>query len=272
PAAAASARTASTVTPAIVTRFCRPRSPLTIVIARRRTRSTDDRNSMRAVLAAPSTGGAAIRTTSAPSRSPANPVFAARGTTRISSCTPSVVEAIAAPGRAGRVNRRRLSRDLARTVCRLGVLGRSRAVDQDAFVAVAGILLADELERVAQGLDVGLDGRLDVLALQLGPVDLGVDVFEARLGPLEQQLRSALGLAHHALRFGVGGADDPPRFDVGGRLDVVGHLLRGHHRGAEVLLVFTVMIERRFHADEVLTDPIGLAQRLLVVVGHRGEK
>src|SRR5207248_868341 len=219
------------------TGFRRPRSPLTIRIARRGTRSDEARKSMRASFAAPSTGGAATRTTSAPPRSPAASVFFARGTTRIVIST--------------------LSNHLARrggvgAGLELDLLDEARPVHQDPLLALARFLLADELERVAQRLDARLDRRLDVLALELEAVDLALDVLEPRLRFLEQQLRSALGLAHDALRVGVGRGHDPAAFGVGISLDIVRQLLRRHHRRLQVALVLAVLVEHRLHAHEVL--------------------
>src|ERR1051326_7209725 len=161
-----SVRTWSLVTPEIATRFRRPRSPLTIRTARRGRRSEAARKSMRASFAAPSTGGAATRTTNAPPRSPAASVFFARGTTRI---------AIS-----------RLSNHLARRRrvggggLELDLLDEARTVQDHPLFALARFLLADELERVAQRLDARLVRYLDVLALELEAVDLALDVLQTR--------------------------------------------------------------------------------------------
>ena len=59
---------------------------------------------------------------------------------------------------------------------------------------------------------------------------------------------------------------------VGGGFDVVRQLLRRHHRRLQILLVLAVLVQHRLHAHEVLAEPIGFAQRLLVVVGNRRKK
>ena len=74
-------------------------------------------------------------------------------------------------------------------------------MEQDPLVALVRFLFADELERVAQGLNRRLDRRLDVLALELQAVDAALNVFEPRLGLLEQQIGAPFGLAHDALGF-----------------------------------------------------------------------
>ena len=134
-------------------------------------------------------------------------------------------------------------------------------MEQDLVVALARFLLAHEVERVAQRRDVGFDRGLDVLALQLEAVDLALDVLEARLRLLEQQIGAAFRLA-----------DDAPRLVLGVGLDVVRQLLRRHQRVLQVLLVLAVLGEHRLHAHQILAQAVGLAQRLLVVVGDRGEK
>ena len=134
-------------------------------------------------------------------------------------------------------------------------------MEEDLFVAIALFLLAHEVERVAERLDRRLDRRLDVFALQLEAVDLALNVFEARFGFLEKDLR---------LRFGV--ADESLSFFFGVLPDVVGELLRGHERIAQVALGFAVFVQHRFHPRQVLAQPIGFAQRLLVVVGDGGQK
>ena len=72
----------------------------------------------------------------------------------------------------------------------LGRLGVARAMEQDLLVALSVLLLADELERVAQSLNGRFDRRLDVAALELQAVDFALDVFEPRLRLVEKQLRA----------------------------------------------------------------------------------
>src|SRR5262245_26467151 len=152
-----------------------------------------------------------------------------------------------------------LASHAARTVP--GLRRSRRQGVEDAIVAVARVLLAHELERVAERLDRRFDRRLDVAALQLEAVDLALDVGEPRLGLVEGQLGSALRLAQNALRF-----------VLGVRLDLVGQLLRGDERRLERPLVLAVLVDDRFHAHHVLADAVGVAQRLLVVLGHGGEE
>src|ERR1700736_6308654 len=73
-------------------------------------------------------------------------------------------------------------------------LQMTRAMEEDLVVALPGFLVADEFERVAQRLNRGLDRDLDVLALQLHSVDFALDVLEARLRPVEKQIRPTLGV------------------------------------------------------------------------------
>src|SRR5206468_3491441 len=159
-------------------------SPLTICTARFGTPSARARKATSASFAAPSTGGATTRTTSAPSRSPEISVFLARGMTRTFSST----------------------NDFARRVgvARLARVRVARAVEQDAVVAFARFLLAYELERVPQRGNARLDRRLDVLALQAEAVDLALNVLEPGLRLLEQHVGPPLGLADDALGLVLG--------------------------------------------------------------------
>jgi len=75
----------------MTTRFWRLRSPLMIWILRFGMLRAVAKNAMTASLAAPSTGAAATRSSSAPSRVPAQPVRPARGMTRTSISTPAPV-------------------------------------------------------------------------------------------------------------------------------------------------------------------------------------
>src|SRR5205809_156709 len=86
--------------------------------------------------------------------------------------------------------------------------GTRSASAKDAIVALAQFLLADELERVAQRRDARLDRRLDVPALQLEAVDFALDVLQAGLRFLEEQIRSTLGFTQEALAVRFRGADD----------------------------------------------------------------
>src|SRR5437867_11833686 len=113
---------------------------------------------------------------------------------------------------------------------------------------VAGVLLTDVLERVAQCLDRRLDRRLHVTPLELQTVDLTLDVLEPRLGLLEQQLRAPFGVTNEALRFVLPAG-----------LDVVGKALRRDQRRLETALVFTVLVEQLFQTLVFATEPVRLA-------------
>src|SRR6185295_1457099 len=224
---------------------------------------------MRASLAAPSTGGAATRTTSALPRVPVHSVFLARGMTRTSISTPATVSRISAGPldrlRAGPSTGSGQGLSAARRV-KLGVVeelldGEPRPVQQDLVLALAHLLLADELERVPQRRDRRFDRRLGVSSLELEAVDLALDVFEARLRLLQQQIGSPFGLA-----------DDPPGFQLGVGLDLVRKLLRRRQCALQVLLVLAVLDHRRFQPHEVLSELVRFTQRLLVVVGHGGHE
>src|SRR6185312_2237526 len=132
---------------------------------------------------------------------------------------------------------------------------------EDLVVVVALFLLADVVERVAERLDGRLDRGLDVAPFQLHAVDLALDVLEARLRAIEQQLRTAFGVAHDAVGFLLRGA-----------LQIFRQLLRGHERRSQVLLVLAMFGEHGFHAREVLPQAVGLTQGLLVVVGDGGQE
>ena len=58
------------------------------------------------------------------------------------------------------------------------------------------------------------------------------------------------------------------RFLLGVLADLVGQALRGEQRVAEVPLVLAVLGDHRFEPQQFLVQPVGLAERLLVVVGH----
>jgi len=53
---------------------------------------------------------------------------------------------------------------------------------------------------------------------------------------------------------------------------VVGQALGGHQRGLQVLFVLAVLAEGGFHPPEVLTQAVGFAQGLFVVVGDSDQE
>ncbi len=67
-------------------------------------------------------------------------------------------------------------------------------------------------------------------------------------------------------------ADDPLAFLLGLFLHVVRQPLRRQEGVAQGLLALAVFVEDRFHLGELLAELIGLAERLLVVVGDRDQK
>src|SRR5947207_7642159 len=156
-----------------------------------------------------------------------------------------------------------LADDLARRVL-VGVVRRidvAWAMEQDLLVAVAGLLFAHVVERVAQGLDRRLDRGLDILTLQLQSVDLALDVLETRGRLFEQQIRSSFGVAH-----------DPLRILLGMLPDVVGELLRRHQRVVQAFFVTKMLGDRGLGANQLLAQAVRFAKGLFVIVGHRGEK
>src|SRR5262249_37829603 len=90
-APANAARTDAASTPATETSLSRPEAPRTSRTAEGGTPSARPRKRASASFAAPSTGGALSRTTSAPCRTPASPSFAARGCTRTRSVVPEAL-------------------------------------------------------------------------------------------------------------------------------------------------------------------------------------
>ena len=98
-----------------------------------------------------------------------------------------------------RSGRRRDRRDLGLERLRGISFLVARTVQQQPFLAIPSILLAHELERIAQRLNRRFDGRLDVPALQFQTIDFPLHVLEARLRLFEQQIRSALRFAYDPL-------------------------------------------------------------------------
>src|SRR5262249_20022151 len=177
------------------------------------------RNATSAAFAAPSTGGAASRTTRRPSRSPPNSLFLARGITRMSRT--SIIPC------AGSAD------DLP---------------EHGTLFAFELILLAHEIERVAQRLDRRFDRGFRVFALQLEAVDFALHVLDAQLRFVEEDRRTILCRTDEAscLFFGV-------------RLDVVRELLRRHQSDLQVLFRFAVLGEHRLHARHVLPQAVRFA-------------
>lgn len=100
-------------------------------------------------------------------------------------------------------------------------------------LVVALILLADEIERVAQRRERRLDAGLRLAPFHLQVVDLALDVLEARLRLLLYQFRAAFRVAHDARAF------------LAGRVaHVVGHLLRADQRRLEAALELAMLAER----------------------------
>ena len=99
-------------------------------------------------------------------------------------------------------------------------------MQQDLVVALPGVLLAHERQRVVQRADDALEARLDLAPLHAQAVDLALHVLDARLTLLQQQIGAALGLA-----------DDAPGFLLRVLANLVGELLRRDQRVAEVLLL-----------------------------------
>jgi len=138
---------------------------------------------------------------------------------------------------------------------------RPRPVEQHALALRARVLIADELERAVEGLDERLDVVLDLAALVPQRVDLALHVVEPALRLLQDQV---------ALAFGV--ADDQAGLGLRVFLDVVGVLLRGQQRVAEVALLAAVLGEHGVELGDVLAQLVVFAQRVLVVVGDREQE
>ena len=146
---------ASGESPSTATRLWRVRVPETMEMARRGTWSVFARYARSASFAASSTGAAAVRTTSAPSLTPAIPVRPARGITRTAMTAPRSDGAIftslrlsLGPGLGG---------FLVFGLGRVGLL--PRPVQKDLLFALALLLCAHELERVAQRRDHRFERR-----------------------------------------------------------------------------------------------------------------
>ena len=116
-------------------------------------------------------------------------------------------------------------------------------------------------QRVAQRGDGRLQRRLHVAPLELEPVDFPLDLLEPALALLEDQLGARLGIL-----------DDATGFLLGVLADLVGEALRGQQRVAEIPLVLAVFRHHRFEPQQFLVQPVGLAERLLVVVGHLAQQ
>jgi hypothetical protein len=96
---------------------------------------------------------------------------------------------------------------------------------QQHFLLIVLVLIADELERVIQRLDRGLERAFHRAASKAQLVDAALDLFETRLRFLDDEIRAPF-------RF----TDGDPRLVLRGVLDVVGQLLRREQRIAEVSL------------------------------------
>jgi hypothetical protein len=124
-----------------------------------------------------------------------------------------------------------------------------------------GFLLADEGERALQRLHQALDAGLDLAALGAHAVDFALHLFDARLRLLDDASARVSASRSMLLRL------------LGGLVpDLVGHLLRGEQRVAEVALLAAVLGQHGLELGHFLPQPLGLAQRVLVVVGHLGEE
>ena len=138
---------------------------------------------------------------------------------------------------------------------------RPRAVQQDALVARARVLIADEFERRVERPDQRLDVVLDFAALHAQPFDFALHVLEPRLRLLQDQIALALGVAN-----------DQAGLVLRVLLDVVGMLLRGQQRVAQVALLAAMLGEHGVELGDVLAQLVVLAQRVLVVVGDREQE
>ena len=92
-------------------------------------------------------------------------------------------------------------------------------------------------------------------------VDVAIELVEARLRLLQQQVGASLRLP-----------DDHLRLVLRRVLDLVGQPLRGQERVAQVVLALAVLVEQRLHARQVLAEPIDFAERVLVIVGRFGQE
>jgi hypothetical protein len=134
------------VIPSTAIRLARLRAPETIVRLRRGQPSASASSAIRASFAAPSTGAAASRTSTASPRLPLIAVRPARGITRTltSGLALDVFDMVAGP----RQRRVRLPRTMQQ------------------HLVVRTVLIADELERVVERLDGRLERSFDAPAAQ----------------------------------------------------------------------------------------------------------
>jgi len=112
------------------------------------------------------------------------------------------------------------------------------------LIAVAGVLLAHEFERVLEGGDDRLDRVLDLAPLEPEPVNLALDVLVAGLGLLEDEAGARLGVL-----------DDRGGLLVRVVADLVGQALGGHQRVPEVALVLAVLVHEALEPRHVLAQP-----------------
>ena len=208
---------------------------------------------MSSALAAPSTGAAASLTSRASSRVPATPLRGARNHADCQLAGHRDQANLRAP-----VNSVQPCRRCPGGAAAGGRRGRPAAggAEQHLVVAGTGVLLADEGQRGLQRPDQRFDVVLDFAALQAQPFDFALDVLEPRLRLLQDQVGAGLGFA--VIRLGLG---------LRVLLDLVGHLLRGEQRVAQVALLAAMLAEHGFELGDLLAQPVVLAQRVLVIVG-----
>src|SRR5262245_32225110 len=130
-------------------------------------------------------------------------------------------------------------------------------MQEDLVFRVPSIPLAYVIERAAECLDRRFQRGFDLTPLQAQAVDVPLDVVEAQLSLLDQQIRTNFSLSDDAFSLLLRVV---PEF--------VGEPLGRQQRIAQVALVLPVLAERGLHSREILPEPVGLAQCLLVVVGH----
>src|SRR5258705_5629706 len=107
-----------------------------------------------------------------------------------------------------------------------------RAMLHDAIVALAAVLLADEIQRIVQRGNRSLEVGLSLAALDPEAVDLTLDVLGLGLRPLQRQLGASLGLA-----------DNMRRLLLGVLAHVVGNLLRSHQRRLQAAFELAELLE-----------------------------
>src|SRR5262245_42645290 len=130
-------------------------------------------------------------------------------------------------------------------------------MQEDLVFRVPSIPLAYVIERAAECLDRRFQRGFDLTPLQAQAVDVPLDVVEAQLSLLDQQIRTNFSLSDDA--FGL---------LLRVLSEFVGEPLGRQQRIAQVALMLPVLAERGLHPREILPEPVGLAQCLLVVVGH----